>query len=390
MMKTKIWSMLLLLIVVVGFSGVASAGTLKLISEAWDETVLVSPAVPGTPGSPGVPEVLAVEYQPEVLAQDAVEAVEAVPETNLNVSGVGPNFEFIDDISRLVAIDAAWADWELFSNNIIATVPGWIYVSGGLNEVAPVFKTVTVIDQAAVDAWDELIKDAYDEQKLVKEAYDETISVEADHNGWTLNAAKEVQQKAGSQPINVNAVSHGKPVFNIGDIKNGYIVADDVGQGVNKIWVSLMVPKVVHHPAVYETVHHDAVYLHHDAVPAVTHEEQQLVTPGYVFINNHYEAHTDAIAAVEGKDAVAYKPEVKAVEHQDAIPAVPATPAVDAVYKVIHHPAVYVEIADPIKPSTEETIPMEETGAASVPFVVAVVLILSGLGIALVLARRNE
>jgi hypothetical protein len=276
-LEKKFLSLVLLLFVVIGFSGVASAASHQvLVKDAYDEQVLVKSAwtqvIPGTPDK-------TINHPAEY---------------------------------KTVHYDA-------------------------------VYKTVVVTPEIP----------AYDEQKLVKEAYDETV--EADHDGWTLNSAKQVQQKQGQKPINAQK-------YPIGTIKNNYKVIDDVGCGVNKIWQTLTTIK--HHDAVYETVHHDTV-------PAVT--KQELVTDAYDKQEVVKEAWTEVIKGTPDQF----------IQHT-------------AEYKTVHHEAVYVTVEDPVVPINEEipvadnansnkptvskanTIPMQHTGLPMAPVVGAILAILGG------------
>lgn len=164
-------------------------------------------------------------------------------------------------------------------------------------------------------AWNETVVDVpghYEYQK-----------VEADHNGWTLNSAKQVQQKPGNQPINAQ-------FFSIGTIKNGYKVVDDVGEGVNKIWQPVMECKKVWVDTTYKTIEHPEV-------------------PNWV----------------ERTAKVVLDPEITIEKPSEPVtPVTPVTP-VEPVNNV----------------TTEKTVPMETTGGFAGYLLLAIGLVMAGTGI---------
>lgn len=207
-----------------------------------------------------------------------------------------------------------------------------VLVTPAYNEqvlVTPAYNE-TVIDEPAYNKT-VVDKDAWNETVVDVPGHYETKTVEADHNGWTLNAAKQVQQKQGKQPINAQK-------YKIGEVVNGYKVVDDVGHGVNKIWEAVFTTEKVWVETTYKQIEHPAE-THIEEVPAKTH----------------------------------------IVEHA-------------AVYETVHHDAVYktVEIPDPTVPVVEpiaepvkkvepKTIPMKETGGNFDGLIVALLLIAAGL-----------
>lgn len=298
-MKSRIISILLLLVVVIGFSGVASAAShQELVKEAYDEQVLVTPEVPA--------------YDEPVFSHWLVDG-----------------------------------EYTVFHPAVLISeeIPAW-------DEVI----------SEAIPAWNELITPEIP-------AWNE--SIEADHNGWTLNAAKQVQQKKHNLPINAQ-------FYNLGTIKNGYKVVDDVGCGVNKIWIPVF--NIIEHPAVpavYE-FHPEvpAVIVHHDLIPAVYEPAYYEQVP--YFDNGPYYGGSPE-TGISGEDVSTWAdwiysngPNVTGgwgswtpyytLIHHDAIP---------AVFDIIHHPAEYITVEDPVepivKPPVKEVPKVDEPVSIDIP-----------------------
>jgi hypothetical protein len=260
-----------------------------------------------------------------------------------------------------------------------------------------VYETVVVTD---VEAWDE--------QVLVTPeipAYDETVQVEADHNGYTLNAAAQLQQKKHYPSLNAQ-------FFNIGTIKNGFKVIDDVGCGVNKIWVPVFENKIVHHPAVpavYETVHHEAITHEEQVLVSEAYDEQVLVTAAYdeqvaysgngpyfnefgnsddlnAWVNFIY-SHPGATGGWGSWVAYYVSTFHPAVYETVIVVDVPEQVIEHpAVYETIHHPAEYktVEIADPAEPNEFPLKDLPTGGSAA-----AIALVIIGILVGGYLASRK-
>ena len=338
-MNSKIVSVLLLLIVAIGFSGAASAATMqKLVTPevpAWDEQVLVSPAYNETiPAVTHTEQRLVSEAGYQFLGHEEV------------VTPIGGYSQMIQYLSNLY--------------------PGWNWIHHPSTEYPAVYEEVVVVDVP-----EQIIHhDAVYETVIVvdQEAYDEEVSVEADHNGYTLNAAKQVQQKHGKQPINAQ-------FYSIGTVKNGYKVVDDVGCGVNHIWVPVFNTEIVHHDAI---THEEQVLVseaYDEVIPAVTHVEQRLVSEAYMVW--HADVY-DWVDAVYEEVVVVDVPE-QVIEHP-------------AVYETVHHPAIpavyeTVEIPDVKKTEVLPGIPMEPTGASAAGIAFAALALLIGGGI--LVSRRK-
>jgi len=366
-MKKQALSILLLLLVVVAFGGIASAATQKvLVSEAYDETVLVSPAydeeVLVTPEQPAIPGYTVEDipaYLEQVFDHYLVNGEYYIPH-----EAIYETIVVVDVPEQTIHHDAVY--------ETVVDVPE---------------HNITIIDVPAVPAHDE--------------------QVEANHNGWTLNSNGQVQQKKHNVPLNAN-------YFYEGTIKNGYKVVDDHGCGSNHVWVPVF--ETIHVPEVPAVTHEEVVpatfkevlvaEAYDEIIPAVTHEEQVVVQDAYTeavpysgngpyfgqFGNSEdITAWSNFIYSHEGATGgwgswVPYYNSslVPAVTHD--VPEVPAVPAVyetihhEAVYEVIHHPAVYkeVEVVDPVAPVDPKDVPLKDipTGGKAVGIALAILGIL--------------
>ena len=353
-MNSKILSVLLLLIVAIGFSGVASAATSQvLVKEAWDELI--------------TPE--------QIIHHDA--------ETHTEEQVVSDPYD-------------------IWHNDIYQWIPA-VY---DIIHHEAVYETVTVVDVPE-----------HFEQVLVSEEYNETVvdvpahfdEVEANHFGTYLNPSHtQIKNVPHNDRTNYDANK-----FPIGTVKYGFVVVDDSGCGNNKMWEAVFnkvfVPEVSHvvnHPAVYEDVF----------VPAVTHEEQVLVQEAYdeqVLVSEEYYgivAHRD-IATVDGwpNDMTGYNEVIRQITEEfpnwsmiahniEDVPAVTETivvvdkeaydEVIPAVY--LHHPAEYktVEVADPVTPVAPDEVPMQETGGKAVGITAILLVLLVGAG--LIAASRRK
>jgi hypothetical protein len=359
----SILSVLLLLVVVFGFSGIASAATQKvLVQEAYDETVLVSPA-----------------YDEQVLVSEA----------------------WNETVFHHWLVDGIYT---ILHPAVYETV-----------HHEAVYETVIVED---VPAYDEqvLVKEAYDEQVLVTAAYDEVIPAVFEEQvvrevpqGYFYNFCKDDYKKAFDKAVKFaeqQMKTHDYTSYFIKYVKDwgtkGHFVVFFNGL------VEVQPEQTIHHEAVYETVHHEAVFetVHHEAV---THEEQVLVSEAYdeqvlvseayyenvpYFNNGPYfggypdlswadvEAWADWIYS-NGPNVVggsgSWTPYFVVIPHE----AVFETVHHEAVFQTIHHEAIYkdVEVPEPVVPTVvpSEGIPMENTGAPLAPLAVALVAIVGGL-----------
>lgn len=405
-MKMKILSVLLLLVVAVGFSGLASAASLqKLVTPAYDEQVLVTPAY-------NITVVDVPEHNITVVDQEAYDkVVEDVPAYDITV---------VDQ--------AAYWIWHCNIHKMVEAVFTPV-------EHPAVYETVTVVDVEAYDetivdqeAYDEIVTDvaAYDEKVLVKPAHDERVEQKwfSNWNGAVGWGQAKVNSGVGDY-YEVHWASH----------CGHYDVLVDVWKHVPAEY------KIIHHDAVTHVVHHDEVshVVHHDAV---THEEQQLVseawieqvlvTPAHDEVTNMdvqtavdgysdmiaqctaavpgwnwiYHPHDEVaeVSHVETVPAVTHVETVPAVTHEEVVPAVTHEETIPAVYKTVHHDAVYVEVEIPtnnnvvpevnddsdVAPS-DDTIPMQKTGSsplAAAGIVGAALLVV--LGAILAVVRRDD
>ena len=133
------------------------------------------------------------------------------------------------------------------------------------------YKTVWVQDQAA---WDETVvtKEAWDEQVLVTAAWDETV----------------VTREAWDEQVLVTA-AWDEPVYEWVAICNRcghrFVEGEDVSvhmeAGCWSSWHHEQIQtSILHHDAVYSTVHHDAetTTVHHDAVYSTVHHDAETTT----------------------------------------------------------------------------------------------------------------
>jgi hypothetical protein len=342
-MKTKAFSIAILLLVVLAFSGVESAATQQvLVSDAYDETVLVSPA-----------------YDEEVLVTPAQDEYnETVPYENLYILQ-GPNE--LQDWQDFIYANGigGWGRWEYF--------PETFHYE---QEIDVPEHTETVVDVPE-----------HVESQLVIEAYDETVtdvpahyeSQEADHDGYSLYGNGEYM-RTGNHGLKIYAKLHQ------GETLHGF-VSVPVGNSnpcQSKDWKWVPVTEQVYIPAVTHVEHHDAVY--EDVTIPATYKD--IIVP----------ATYKDVKVVD--EAAHYLVDGKYIVNHPAVPAVYETVHHDAVYETVHHPAVYkdVEVADPVvdEPVKEEakTIPMEETGVPLLPLGIAALLVF--LGLALVGFRRRD
>jgi hypothetical protein len=348
-MKTKAFSIAILLLVVLAFSGVASAATQQvLVSDAYDEEVLVSPA-----------------YDEEVLVSEA---------WNEEV--------LVKDAYRMWHCDIyIWED-AVYEHH--EAVYDWVLIEEGY------YKDVLVSG-----AWNETVDPVFEEQVVreVPQGY---------FNNFCDNAYKKAYDKAdkfAQQQVNV----HGYSGYSIEYVKEW----GNKGHFVVFFLDEVMVQEgyVIEHPAVYDTVYVDPVYEYQMIQEA--YDELVKEEGGYVLVQhaeietapNYNDGYQDMInqctQLVPNWSMIAhphtdFPAEFKVIEH----PAVYETVHHDAVYETVHHPAVYkdVEVADPVvdEPVKEEakTIPMEETGVPLLPLGIAALLVF--LGLALVGFRRRD
>jgi hypothetical protein len=355
-MNMKALNILLLVIVVLGFSGVASAATQKvLVQEAYDEQVLVSEA-----------------YDEQVL------------------------------------VTPAWNE-TVFNH--------WLVNGEYTVHHEAVYKTVhheavykTVHHEAVTHEEQKLVTAAYDEQVLVTAAYDE--QVEANHDGYQLYGNGEYMKKTVTKyyaKYYQGQTMHGYKSVPIGN--------SDPCQ--SKDWKWIPVFNTVHHDAVYKTVHHEAVYetivvedvaaYDEEVLIAEAYDEQVLVSAAFdeqvPYVNNgpYFGGYPD----LDWNDVMAWSnwiysngpnvtggwgswtPYFTVVFHE----AVFETVHHEAVYETVHHEAIYkdVEVPEPVVPTVatepvKEGVPMENTGAAGTAAAIVAILVLAGL--VLVIRRK--
>lgn len=340
----------MLLIVVLAFSGVASAATQQvLVSEAYDEQVLVSEA-----------------YDEQVLVSPAWN--ESVFNHWL-VNGEYYIYHPAELISEAIPEIPAWDEL------ITPEVPAW-----------------DELISAEVPAWNETIDPVIEEQ--------EVRTVEYGYQDHWWNSDKERQYKKAVKFADQQVAVHDY---------NGYYITDhpECGQGHWTVHflddVVVEEGYVIEHkaiPAVYE--HHDAipaVYEHHDAIPGVPAVYSQAYVETVPYENNGPYFGGNPVDGLDWNDVStwanwihshpgatggwgSWNPFYSLIPHE----AVYETVHHDAVYETVHHPAVYkdVEVADPVVPVVEpvakDKVPMQETGkAVAVAFAALAILIAGGL-----------
>lgn len=325
-MNSRILSVLLLLIVAIGFSGVASAATMqKLVSEeipAWDE--LITPAQ---------------DAWNEIISEAIAAYDEEVSYRDLYIVQ-GPN-ELQD-----------WSDFIYSHEGAIGGWGRWTYFP----EVSHIEQEIDVPEhiETVVD-----VPEHYESQ-LVSEAYDEEVSVEANHYGAYLNPSA-TQIKGTPDHHNYNANK-----YPLGTVKYGFKVVDDTGCGNNKMWTPVFTVKVIHHDAVYEDVLIPATYK--DIVVPATYKDVKVVDEvAHYLVRGAYTIHHPAVDAV-------------IVEH----PAVDAVyvhhPAIPAVFETIEVPEPPVKEVPKVDEPVSIDIPV--TGGDLTGLYLALLLVLSGMGAA--------
>ena len=340
-MNSRVLSVLLLLIVAIGFSGVASAATMqKLVSAeipAWDE--LITPAQDAW--NETISEAIAA-YDEEVSYRDLYIVQ-------------GPN-ELQD-----------WLDFIYSHEGAIGGMGRWTYFP----EVSHIEQVVDVPEhiETVVD-----VPEHYESQ-LVSEAYDETVtdvpahyeSQEADHDGYSLYGNGEYM-RTGNHGLKIYAK------FHQGETLHGF-VSVPVGNSnpcQSKDWKWIPVTEQVYVPAVTHVEHHDAVYedvlipaTYKDIVVPATYKDVKVVDEvAHYLVRGAYTIHHPAVDAV-------------IVEH----------PAVDAVY--VHHPAIpavyeTIEVSEPpVKevPKVDEPVSIDipVTGGSLTGLYLALILVLAGM-----------
>lgn len=365
-MKSKILSILLLLVVVSAFSGVASAASHQvLVKEAWDEKIIDEAAWNETiPEIPAIPEITHIEQQ--------------------LVSG------------------AAWLwhcdiyDWvdAVYEGVVVVDTPEQI-----INHPA-VYETVTVVDEAA---WNESV--------LVTPASDKFVGEKVFSN---KNGAEGYgQAKINSGEATSYTVTKTWECYH-------YIYVVKLFKHVDAVY------QVVEHPAV---THEEQVLVSEawdEVIPEVNHVEYRLVSEGhYQFLGhmdiqtapNYNQGYNDMIsqcsAAYPGWDLISHPhDDIAAVYENIVIVDVPGVPAVPGyviehpeVSHILHHEAVYATVEDPVIPikpvvddpvtpvadePVSEEIPMQPIGGAAAGIVGAALAILGGFIIAAYRRRDDE
>jgi hypothetical protein len=377
-MKEKILSILLLLVVVTAFSGVASATSHQvLVTPAYDEQKLVSDAwnetIPGTPAIPAITH--------EQLVSDAYWIWHC------------DIYDYIEAVYEMV---------------VVVDVPEQI-----INHPA-VYETIVVVDQ-----------EAYDEEVLVSEAYDKYVG------------QKEFNNRNGAEGYGQAKINSGDAtsytITKVWDCYH-YVYVVKLYKHVDAVY------EIVHHEAITHEEEVLVSEAYDEIIPAVTHEEQRLVSEaewlflGHMEVQTGQEGYGDMIAqcgaAFPGWNMISHPHDEVAAVYETIIdvPEVPAVPEQiiehPAVYETIHHEAVYMTVEDPVvpivvpevpepvavepvavepvavepvavepvavEPVAPDTIPMQPTGGAVVPLVGGLLAILGGLGIAFAIRRRQE
>lgn len=365
-MKQKIVSILLLLVVVIGFSGVASAASHQvLVKEAWDEKIIDEPAWNETiPEIPAIPEITHIEQQ--------------------LVSG------------------AAWLwhcdiyDWvdAVYEGVVVVDTPEQV-----INHPA-VYETVTVVDEAA-----------YEEEVLVTPAHTE-LNEQKYFNTW--NAA----QNYANARIQSGHADSAEVYWTWTGCQ--YKVLVNLYKDVPAVYETVEHPAVTHEEQVLVSEAWDEV------IPEVNHVEYRLVSEGhYQFLGhmdiqtapNYNQGYNDMIsqcsAAYPGWDLISHPhDDIAAVYENIVIVDVPGVPAVPGyviehpeVSHILHHEAVYATVEDPVIPikpvvddpvtpvadePVSEEIPMQPTGGAAAGIVGAALAILGGFIIAAYRRRDDE
>lgn len=349
-MNVKILAVLVTMLVAIGFSGVASAATQNvLVKEAWDEQVLVTPAWNET-------IVVQEAYDEQVEVSPAHQ--DTVPYSNITFNNVDEWFNWIMGIS---GSQGGWGSWnpqyETVHHEAITHVVHHEAVYETIHHEA-VYEDQVVIDVPGQDA------------------YDEEVSVEADHNGYTLNSNGQEMKKKHNPSYNANWFSNGY-------VKNGFKVVDDTGCGVNHKWVPVYNIEIIHHEAIPPVTHIESVLIEE------AWDEQVLVSEAYDETVVDQEAYDEQVLVnylVSGEYVVNVPAEFETVHHE----AVTETIEHPAVFETVHHPAEYitVEIPDPVVPIVPEvvepnTVPMEKTGLPLAPLVAGLLVVIGGLAISI-------
>lgn len=331
--------------------GGAGAVTQKLVSPAWDETILVTPEVPGYT----VPAVTHMEQQ---LVSDAY---------------------WIWHCDIYVWVDAVY---EVIHHPAV-THEEQVLVSPAWNESILVS-----------EAWDEYIDPVVEEQEVRVVEY-----------GYSWKDKVKQYNKA------VNFAEHQVDIHGY----SGYFITDHPCQGQGHWRVHFIDEVVVeegyniHHDAVYDIIEHPAEYETQIVVDQEAWDEQVLVSYGeYVLAEqanirtapNGYSDMISQCSQLVPDWRMIYHPhsEYAAVYEEVEVIDVPAydVPAVPAVYDVIHHPAVYelvddpvepVEPVAPVEPVEPANVPMQDTGVPVLPLIIGLVVVIGGV---IVQLRRNE
>lgn len=312
-MKRQLLAMLVALVVVLAFTGVASAGTQQvLVQDAWDEQVLVSEA-----------------YDEEVTLE------EAYNET---------------------VFDHYLVDGQYYVHHpaVYETI-----------HHEAVYETIEVVDQ---EAYDEVVVDVPAYNESVEESHYVLSYRGVDYDAYT-NAADQILKVPYKSGSKIKYENWNAQWFYEGYEAYGFRVVDDVGWGCNHIWQAIF--NIIEHPEQSHIVHHDAITHEEQVLVQDAYDEQVLVTPESteavdytgngpyfgVFPDwNDIDAWADWIYSHPGSTGGwgSWIPYYELVFH----PAVIEIVHYDAVYELIHHAAVYMDI---FVPDPTEDVPEDGT-----------------------------
>lgn len=221
-MKSRIISILLLLVVVTAFSGVASAAShQELVSEAWDEIILVSAAIPGYI----IPAIDEVSHMETVIDEEAYD---------ITVTDV----EAWDEIIPAVYEDVTVVDVEAQDAYDEAMTKDFNTGTAAYNWIR------SLVNSGKIDStWD-----AYTTQH--REGCKWVYTVHWTEHHPAIEEVSHIEQilVSESYTIHHDAITH---IETVPAVTHEEKIIDVVGVP------EIVVPEI---PAVYETIHHDAVY----------------------------------------------------------------------------------------------------------------------------------